>query len=303
MAVINTGSFAAALYPGINKWYGKAYDEFPVEYTKLFETFNPGNRAYVEDVGLSSFGLASIKNEGASIEYDTEAQGFVTRYTMFTVGKGFIVTREAFDDDQYNVIAPRRAKGLAFSMRQTKEVHAANVYNRAFTSAYAGGDGLELVSAAHVNVAGGTWSNESTTNAAMSEAALEQGHIDVAGWRDDRGLRIAVRPKTLIIPVNLQFEVARILRGQLRVGTAENDINAMKAMGLVPEVVVNHYLTSTTAWFIRTDVADGMKYFERRKDAFDMDNDFPTKNAQFKATARYVFGWTDPRGVYGSAGA
>lgn len=303
MAIINSASFAAALYPGINKWYGKAYDEFPVECTKLFETYNPGNRQYVEDVGISSFGLASIKNEGASIEYDAEVQGFVTRYTMFTVGKGFIVTREAFDDDQYNVIAPRRAKGLAFSMRQTKEVHAANVYNRAFNSSFTGGDGVELVSSAHVNVAGGTWSNESSTNAAVSEASLEQAHIDIAGFRDDRGLRIAVRPKMLIIPVNLQFEVTRILRGTLRVGTAENDVNAMKTMGLVPEIVVNHYLTSTTAWFLRTDAPEGMKYFERRKDAFDMDNDFATENAQFKATGRYVFGWTDARGVYGSAGA
>lgn len=303
MAVMNTGSFAAALYPGINKWYGKAYDEFPVEYTKLFETHSPGNRAYVEDVGVSSFGLAPIKEQGSSIQYDTEQQGFITRYTMFTVGKGFIVTRELFDDDQYGIVAPRRARGLAMAMRQTKETHAANVYNRAFTNTYVGGDGLELCSTAHINVAGGTWSNESSTSAAFSEAALEQALIDIAAWKDDRGLKIAVRPKTLIIGTSLQFDVARILRSTQQAGNAQNDINAIKAMGLVPEVVVNHYLTSTTAWFLRTDCPDGMKYFERRKDAFDTDNDFDTENAKFKATARYVFGWTDPRGVYGSAGA
>lgn len=302
MAVMNTGSFAAALYPGINKWYGKAYDEFPVEWTKLFDQFST-NRNYVEDVGISSFGLASIKNQGASIEYDTELQGFVTRYTMFTVGKGFIITREMYEDDLYKTVGERRARGLAFAMRQTKEVHAANVYNRAFNSAYVGGDGLELVSAAHVNVAGGTWSNESSTNAAMSEAALEQAVIDMAGWRDDRGLRIAVRPKCLVIPVNLSFEVERILKTSQRVGTANNDVNALLTMGSIPEVVVNHYLTSTTAWFIRTDSPDGMKYFNRRAEEFNTENDFDTENAKFKATARYVFGWTDPRGVYGSAGA
>lgn len=302
MAVINTGSFAAALYPGINKWYGKAYDEFPVEWTSLFDQFT-SKRNYEEEVGISSFGLAAIKPEGSSISYDTEQQAFVTRYVMFTVGKGFIVTREMFEDDQYNVVGERRARGLAFAMRQTKENHAANVYNRATNSSYTGGDGLELVSTAHVNLAGGTWSNESSTSAALSEAALEQAHIDIAAWRDDRGLRIAVRPKTLIIPTSLMFEANRILKGTEQYGTAERNINAMKAMGLVPEIKVNHYLSSTTRWFLRTDAPDGMKYFNRRDEQFDVDNDFDTENAKFKATARYVFGWTDPRGIYGSDGA
>jgi len=302
MAIINTGSFAAALYPGINKWYGKAYDEFPVEWTKLFDQFS-SKRNYEEEVGISSFGLAAIKPEGSSISYDTEQQAFVTRYVMFTVGKGFIVTREMFEDDQYNVVGERRARGLAFAMRQTKENHAANVYNRATNSSYTGGDGLELVSTLHVNLAGGTWSNESSTSAALSEAALEQAHIDIAAWKDDRGLRIAVRPKTLIIPTSLMFEATRILKGADQYGTAERNINAIKAMGLVPEIVVNHYLTSTTRWFLRTDAPDGMKYFNRRDEQFDVDNDFDTENAKFKATARYVFGWTDPRGIYGSDGA
>lgn len=302
MGIINTGSFAAALYPGVRKWYGKAYDEFPVEWTSLFDQFN-SKRNYEEEVGISSFGLAAIKPEGSSISYDTEQQAFVTRYVMFTVGKGFIVTREMFEDDQYNVVGERRARGLAFAMRQTKENHAANVYNRATNSSYVGGDGVELISTAHVNLAGGTWSNESSTSAAFSEAALEQAHIDIAAWRDDRGLRIAVRPKTLVIPTSLMFEATRVLKGTEQYGTAERNINAIKAMGLVPEIKVNHYLTSTTRWFLRTDAPDGMKYFNRRDEQFDVDNDFDTENAKFKATARYVFGWTDPRGIYGSDGA
>jgi hypothetical protein len=299
---INTGSFAAALYPGVNKWFGRDYKDYSPEWASMFEQFK-SKRNYEEDVGISSFGLASIKNEGSSIGYDTEQQGFVTRYVMFTVGKGFIVTREAFEDDQYGVIAPRRARGLARAMHQTKETHAANVYNRATNSSYTGGDGKEMVSTAHVNVAGGTWSNESSTSAALSEASLEQAVIDMAGWTDDRGLKIAVRPKKLIIPVALSFEAERILKSSKRVATAENDLNALLAMGAIPEVMVAHYLTSTTRWFLRTDVADGLKCFNRRDVSFDMDNEFDTENAKFKATARYVFGWTDPRGIYGSDGA
>lgn len=302
MAVMNTGSFAAALLPGLNKIYGKEYKDYAPEWGELFDKFT-SKRNYEEDLGISSFGLAAVKTQGASISYDTEQQGFVTRYVMFTVGKGFIVTREMFEDDQYGVVAPRRARGLARAMAQTKETHGANVYNRATNSSYTGGDGLEMISTAHVNVSGGTWSNESSTSAALSEAALEQAVIDLAGFTDDRGLKIAVRAKKLIIPVALQFEAERILKGKLRVGTAENDINALNAMGSIPQVVVNHYLTSSTRWFIRTDVSDGPKYFSRRDEEFGTDNDFDTENAKFKATARYVFGWTDPRGIYGSDGA
>jgi hypothetical protein len=301
MSVITSGSFAKALWPGINAWYGKAYSEYPVEYTKLFETFK-SSRAFEEDVGVSSFGLAVVKPEGSPISYDSERQAYITRYSHVVYALGFIITREIMDDDMYDVVGQRKAQGLAFSMRQTKEVVAANVYNRAFNSAYAGGDGKELLATDHPLFAGGSFANELTTAADLSEAALEQAHIDIAAFTNDRGLLISVRPKTLIIPRQLMFEAKRILAPTGRPGTDTNDVNAMKAMGLVPEVVVNHYLTSADAWFLRTDVPHGMKHFERNADSFDMDNDFDTENAKYKARARYSFGWTDPRGLFGSAG-
>jgi len=303
MAIVTTGAFAKALWPGVNAWYGKAYNEHEVQYTALFEKYT-SKRAYEEDVGISSYGLAPIKPEGRAIQYDAEQQGFTTRYTHFVVAKGFIVTREAFEDDLYNVVGERRAKGLAFSMRQTKETHGANVYNRHQNASYTGGDGVVLSSTAHVNVAGGTWSNRSSTNAALSEASLEQAWIDMAAWTNDRGLKIAVKPTKLILPTALAFEATRILKSPNRVATANNDISALRNFGGMPlDFSVNHYLTSTTAWFLRTNAPDGMKYFERRGDSFDMDNDFDTENAKFKASSRYVFGWTDPRGLYSSAGA
>ena len=302
MSIINSGSFAKALWPGVNAWYGKAYSEYPVEYTKLFDTYK-SSKAFEEDVGVSSFGLAVQKSEGAPISYDSERQAFITRYQHVTYALGFIITREVMDDDQYSIVGQRKAQGLAFSMRQTKEIVAANVYNRYATSGYTGGDGVTLLSASHPNLMGGTWSNQIATAADISEAALEQAVIDIAGFTNDRGLLIAVRPKTLVIPRQLMFEAKRILGSDGRVGTDNNDLNAIKNMGLIPETVVNHYLTDTDAWFIRTDVPHGMKYFERRADAFDMDNDFDTENAKYKATARYSFGWTDARGIYGSAGA
>jgi len=300
--IINTSSFAKALWPGVNAWYGKEYNEFEVEYTKLFDKFT-SNRAFEEDVGTSSFGLAIAKSEGAPIQYDSERQGFVTRYNHVVYALGFIITREIMEDDQYDVVGQKKAQGLAFSMRQTKEVIAANVYNRAFNAGYTGGDGVSLLNAAHPNVAGGTFSNKIAVDADLSEAALEQAVIDIAGFTNDRGLRIAVKPQTLILPYQLTFEAQRILRSQLRVGTSNNDINALNNMGMFKDVVVNHYLTDPDAWFIRTNVKHGMKYFERRGDEFGMDNDFDTENAKFKATARYSFGWTDPRALYGSAGA
>lgn len=299
---INTSSFAKALWPGINAWYGKAYSEYPVEYTKLFDTFT-SRKNFEEDVGVSSFGLARIKGEGSPIEYDSERQAFISRYTHTVFALGFIVTREAYEDDLYDVIGQRKAQGLAFSMRQTKEINAANVYNRAFTAGFVGGDGVTLLNSAHPNFAGGTWSNVLATAADLSEAALEQASIDIAGFTNDRGLLIAVRPKCLIIPRQLTFEATRILDTVGRVGTDLNDVNALKAKGIVPDVYVNHYLTDPDAWFLRTDVPNGMKYFERRSDDFGMDEDFDTENAKYKATARYSFGWTDPRGLFGTAGA
>jgi len=302
MSVINSSSFAKALWPGVNAWYGKAYSEYPVEYTKLFDTFT-SRKQFEEDVGVSSFGLAVIKGEGAPITYDSERQSFITRYQHTVFALGFIITREIFEDDQYDVVGQRKAQGLAFSMRQTKEINGANVYNRAFSGSYTFGDGVSLINASHPNFAGGTWSNQIGTAADLSEAALEQAVIDIAGFTNDRGLKIAVRPKSLVIPYQLMFEAKRILETELRVGTNNNDLNVLKNMGLIPETVTSHYLTDTDAWFIRTDCPQGMKYFERRADEFGTDEEFDTENAKYKATSRYSFGATDPRAIYGSQGA
>lgn len=303
MAIINTSSFAKALWPGVNAWYGKAYDEYPVEYTDLFDTFT-SRKNYEEDVGVSSFGLARLKEQGAPIEYDTERQGFTHRYTHIVWALGFIITREMMEDDLYDVVGEQKARGLAFSIRQTKEINGANVYNRAFNSAYVGGDGVSLINSAHPNIKGGTFSNTLATAADLSEAALEQAYIDISLLRNDAGLLIALRPEKLIIPPQLCFEADRILKSNGRVGTDNNDINAIREQGLFPGGVhVNHFLTDPDAWFIRTSAKDGMKYFERRADDFAMDNDFDTENAKFKATSRYSFGWTDARGLYGSQGS
>lgn len=299
---INTSSFAKALWPGVNAWYGKEYNEFPVEYKDLFDSFT-SKRAFEEDVGISSFGLAVEKPEGSAIQYDSERQAFTTRYTPVVFALGFVITREIMEDDQYDVVGQRKAQGLAFSMRQTKEVVAANVYNRYSTAGYTGGDGKTLLATDHPNLAGGQQSNLLGTATDLSEAALEQACIDIAGFTNDRGLLIAVRPKTLVIPRQLMFEAKRILSSDGRVATADNDLNALKTLGVIPQVVTNHYLVDNDAWFIRTDVKHGMKYFERRADEFGMDNDFDTENAKYKATSRFAVGWTDWRGLFGSGGA
>lgn len=299
---INTGSFAKALWPGVNAWYGQAYDEHGVEYTDLFDT-ESSRKAFEEDMGTSMFGLAAVKPEGQQVTYDLAQQGFLTRYTHVTYGLGFIITREMVDDDLYDVIGKKRAQGLAFSMRQTKEVVAANVYNRAFNSAFTGGDGVELLSTAHVNVQGANYANE-TIAATLSEASLEELSIDIMQATNDRGLNISLIPRCLVINPELVFEADRILNSPLRVGTADNDLNSLKNMGKFPDgVKVNHYLTDLNAYFIRTNCPDGMKHFERRPDDFTMDNDFDTDNAKYKCTGRYSFGWTDPRGLYGNEGA
>ena len=300
--VITSSSFAKLLWPGLNSVYGKEYNDYPVEWEQLFEK-NTSDRAYEEDLSLSSFGLAAVKAEGAPIQYDTERQGFTSRYNHVVYALGFIITREIYEDDLYGKVGAQKAKALARSMRQTKEINGANIYNRAFTSGYVGGDGSTLVSSSHANVAGGTWSNQIATASDLSEAALEQADIDIAGFRDDRGLLIAAKPEKLVIPYQQQFEAHRILGANGRVGTDFNDPNAIKDMSIFKNVVVNHYLTDSDAWFILTNVKDGLKYFERRADQFEMDNDFDTENAKFKATARYSFGWSDPRAIYGSAGA
>ena len=298
---ITTGNFSKALWPGINAWYGKAYNEHKVEYTDLFSKYS-SRKAWEEDVSLSGFGLAQVKGEGDAVSYDTERQGFVTRYTHVTYALGFVITREMVEDDLYDVVGERKAKGLAFSMRQTKEILAANVYNRAFTSTYAGGDGKELCATDHPNIAGGTFANELSTSADLSEAALEQACIDLMKFTNDRGLKISIMPQSLIVPVDLAFEADKIMKTEYEVGTANNTVNVVRSR-FPGGVKVNHYLTDTDAWFIRTNAPDGMKYFERRGDNFAQDDDFDTDNAKYKASFRCSFGWSDPRAVFASPGA
>ncbi len=301
MATMNTGSFGKALWPGVNTWYGKAYDEFDVEWDKVF-TKRSSRKNFEEDISVSSFGLALQKGEGAPVSYDAEQQGFIDRYTHVVYALGFIITKELVEDDLYDVAGERKAKGLAFSMRQTKEVVAANILNRAFNSSFTYGDGKELLNNARPNVAGGTWSNIIAVAADISEAALEQACIDIGKYTNDRGLRIAVKPQKLIVPVDLDFEANKIMDTQYEVGTNNNTVNLVRSR-FPKGVVVNHYLTDVDAWFILTNVPNGMTYFERRPDAFSMDDDFDTDNAKFKATARYSFGCSDKRSIYGSAGA
>lgn len=304
MAVITTSSFAKALWPGVNSWWGDAYSTYTGEWPMLFDSYT-SKQQYEEDVGRTGFGLAVVKTEGGSIQYDDESQAWLTRYTHVTYGKGFIITREMYEDSQYPKIGQKRAQNLSFAINQTMETLGANIYNRAFNSSYTGGDGTELCATDHSLWSGGTWQNEPTTAADLSEAALEQAYIDIGNWVNERSLKIKVMPKTLIIPLNLTFEAERILTSVKRVGTADNDPNALRQMNIFPGgVVVNHYLTDTDAWFVRTNLpSDGMKYWSRRPVEFSIDNDFDTENAKFKATFRCSFGWTDARGVYGSPGA
>ena len=306
MGVITTNNFAKDLIPGVKTWFGQKYKEYPIEYLDIFEKMN-STRAFEEEVGVTGFGLAAIKNEGTGIAYDEQEQGFVSRYTHVTYGLGFIITREMYEDGIAVTVALRRASSLAFSIRQTKEIVGANILNRAFTAAYTMGsnsDGKELCATDHPNKAGGTWRNELSTPADLSESALEQACIDIAGFTTDKGLTIAIRPKALIIPQALEFDAYRILESIGQSGTANNDINALRSSGKFPQgIMVNHYLTDTDAWFIKTDCPDGLKYLERRADSFGTENDFDTENAKFKATFRGSFGWSDPRGIFGSPGA
>jgi hypothetical protein len=307
MSVITTSSFAKALWPGVNKWYGDEYAEFKTQWDKLVEK-HTSKRAWEEDVGVSMFGLPVIKPEGDAISYDTSRQGFTSRYNHVVYALGFIVTREAFEDDLYDVVGKQKAKSLAFSMRQNKEIVVANVYNRAFNASYEGGDQVSLVACAattdtsHPLVAGGTATNGPSAAVDLSEAALEQAAIDIRGFTNDRGLKMQAKAQKLIIPKELMFEAKRILGTDGQVYTADNTLNALKTMGIIPEIIVNDYLTDTDAWFIRTDVKDSLKLFERRGDEFGMDEDFDTENAKYKATTRFSVGWTDWRGIYASPG-
>jgi hypothetical protein len=302
--IINTGSFSKLLWPGLNSIFGETYTQYPREYDLIFDK-STSQKAYEEELGVSMFGLAKVKPQGAPIEYDSAQQGFLYRYTHIVYGLGFTITREMREDNQYMEIGLRNAKALAWSMNETKEQVAAGIMNTAFNvggnPTY--GDGQTMISNSHPNVAGGTQSNQPLVNADLSEAALEQAVIDISLLTDDRGKLIALRPKKLIIPPQLQFEAKRVLGSDLRPGTPNNDLNALKTMGHFQDgVELIHRLSSNSAWFIKTDAPDGLKYFERRAPEFEEDNEFDTENARFKATERYSFGITDWRGVYASPG-
>lgn len=303
MAIISTGSLAKALMPGVNSFFGASYSEYPAQYKDIF-SIETSEKNFEEDVNTYGTGLAVVKPEGSSISYDAMAGGLTKRYVHVTYALGFIITREAIEDNQYMQLAEARAKRLAFSMVQTKENVAANVINRAFTSGYTGADGIRLVNSAHLLSKGGTMSNIIATAADLSEASLEQGIIDVMGFKDDAGLLISVTPQKLLIPRQLAFEAERILKSNLQNDSANNATNALRSRGVLPGgVVINQFLTDTDAWFLLTNAPDGLKMFERRAVAIDNDTDFDSENMKFKASERFSVGWSDFRCIYGSAGA
>jgi hypothetical protein len=302
MSVINTGSNPKLLWPGLNAVWGRDYEEHSKEFPELFD-IESSDMNYEEEVEQSGFGLASVKGQGAAIVYDSESQQTVTRYTHVAYALGFVVTREERDDNLYEKKGVTRTQSLAFSMRQTKENVAANVYNRAFNSSFVGGDGVELLSTAHPTLSGNQ-SNELAVSADLSEAALEDLCVQIMNATNSRGLKIGLMPKKLIVPTALSFEAARILKSVQQSGTANNDINALRSMGMFPEGVhINHYLTDADAFFVRTNVPQGMKLFQRVKAEFAQDGDFDTGNIKYKAYERYSTGWTDFRALYGSPGA
>lgn len=299
---VSTGSFSKDLLPQVSQWVGTDYAALDTCFDKMFEIVK-SDRSFEEDVLDSGLGLAQVKGEGSKINYDAMSQGYTKRYTHIVYANGFVVTREALEDGQSGIIARGRSKKLAWSMRQTKEIVAANVYNRAFNSSFTGGDTKELCATDHPTK-DADLRNELSTAADLSEASLEQSLIDLGDFRDDRGLRIKAQAMKLIIPKELEFEAHRILNSNLRPGVADNDANAIKDMNKFPGgVVMCNYLDDTDAFFIVTDVPDGMKMYERRGLEMSVDNDFDTENAKFKATMRFAVGWTDPRGIFGSPGA
>ena len=299
--VITTGSHPKALWPGVHAWWGRQYNEHKEEFPDLFDE-ESSDMAYEEDVEITGFGLAPQKIQGETIYYDSETQGAVTRYTHVAYALGYIVTYEELRDNLYAQVSKRRAQALAFSMRQTKENVAANVYNRAFNATYTFGDGTTLISTAHPTLAGNQ-SNQLTTAADLSELAIENLVIQIMQEQNNRGLRISALPRSLHVGVQNWFEANRIYKSILQSNSAENNINVLRATNVFPDgIKVNHYFTSATAWFIRTNVPNGMRYFNREAATFDQDNDFDTKNAKAACYERYSFGMTDFRGIFGTAG-
>ena len=300
---ISRAQLVKELEPGLNALFGLEYKRYENEASQIFDQ-ESSDRAFEEEVMLSGFGTADVKPEGSGVQYDDAQETYTARYTHETVALAFALTEESIEDNLYDRISSRYTKALARSMATSKQVKGANVLINAFAaSGYNGGDGESLCGNAHPTL-NGNQSNIPSTAADLSETSLEQALIDIAGYQDERGLKIAAQGQKMIIPKELQFTAERIMKSQGRVGTADNDINAIKAMGMVPQgYTVNHYLTDTDAWFIKTDVPNGMKHFVRAPLKTAMEGDFDTGNVRYKARERYSFGWSDWRGIYGNQGA
>ena len=299
---ISRAQLVKELEPGLNALFGLEYKQYVNEAAEIFETEN-SDRAFEEEVMLAGFANATVKPEGQGISYDSAQETFTARYTNETIALAFAITEEAIEDNLYDRLASRYTKALARSMANTKQVKAAAVLNNAFSTSYLGGDGKALCATDHPTLAG-SFKNELSTAADLNETSLEQALIDIAAFTDERGLKIAARGVKMIIPSALQFTAERLMKSQGRTGTADNDINAVGSMGMIPQgYTVNHYLTDTDAFFIKTDVPNGLKMFVRAPIKTAMEGDFDTGNVRYKARERYSFGFSDPRGIFGSPGA
>ena len=300
---ISRQQLAKELEPGLNALFGLEYKNYENQHAEIFDIEN-SDRAFEEEVMLSGFANAAVKAEGAAVTFDNANETFTSRYTHETVALAFAITEEAVEDNLYDSIAKRYTKALARSMANTKQIKAANVLNNGFSSSFPGGDGKELFATDHPTVSAGDLKNELSTSADLSETSLEQAMIDIAAFKDERGLKIAARGLKLIVPSELQFTAERILKSPARVGTSDNDLNALSSKGMIPQgYVVNNFLTDTDAFFIKTDVPNGMKMFNRAAIKTAMEGDFDTGNMRYKARERYSFGFSDWRGMFGSPGA
>ena len=300
---ISRAQLLKELLPGLNALFGLEYAKYGEEHKEIYET-ETSERSFEEETKLSGFSAAPVKNEGSAIAYDNGQEAWTARYNHETIAMGFSLTEEAIEDNLYDSLSARYTKALARSMAYTKQVKAAAVLNNGFSSSYTGGDGVSLFASNHPLVSGGTNSNVPTTPADLNETSLEAAVIQISLWTDERSLLIAAKPRKLVVPPSLQFVATRLLETELRVGTNDNDINALKNNGSIPEgYAINHFLTDTNAWFLTTDVPNGMKHFERTPLQNSMDGDFDTGNVRYKSRERYSFGWSDPLGMYGSAGA
>tara|TARA_R110000868_G_scaffold259538_1_gene517795 strand:+ start:7314 stop:8222 length:909 start_codon:yes stop_codon:yes gene_type:complete len=300
---ISRAQLLKELLPGLNALFGLEYGRYGEEHKEIYET-ETSERSFEEETKLSGFSAAPVKTEGSAISYDNAQEAWTARYNHETVALGFSITEEAVEDNLYDSLSSRYTKALARAMSYSKQVKAAAILNNAFTSGYNGGDGVILCSASHPLTGGGVNSNTLATPADLNETSLEAAVIQIAGWTDERGLLIAAKPRKLIVPPGLMFVSKRLLDTELRVGTSDNDINALKAMGSIPEgYKVNHFLTDVNGWFLLTDVPNGLKHFVRSPLQNSMDGDFDTGNVRYKARERYSFGWSDPLGIFGSAGA